>query len=212
LLNPHILLRVLFFLNINDAIDSVDKEIIFTNLHFTHRLFIRYIIHTSRSITLFTFTNKRKTIMFNLAETENARIINLTQHPFNQDQLNEFSLAGITAENIIDTNDTLKAIITFTGEIDVAVIQERAQQLSQYISQCVGDKPCLAMVGGAPFFQMAVNVACLNNNVLPLAAYSERVSVETVQADESVAKQNIFKHKGFIPCNVVPNGMLFSVY
>lgn len=149
--------------------------------------------------------------MFNLAETENARIINLTQHPFSQDQLNEFVLAGITADNIIDTNDTLKAIITFTGEIDVAVIQERAQQLSQYIEQYT-DKPCLAMVGGAPFFQMAVNVACLNNNVLPLAAYSERVSVESVQADGSIAKQNIFKHKGFIPCNVVPNAILFSVY
>ena len=39
--------------------------------------------------------------MFNLAETENARIINLTQHPFTQDQLNEFALAGITADNII---------------------------------------------------------------------------------------------------------------
>ena len=61
------------------------------------------------------------------------------------------------------------------------------------------------MVGGAPFFQMAVNVACLNNNVLPLAAYSERLSVETVQADGSIAKQNIFKHKGFIPCNVAPS-------
>lgn len=150
--------------------------------------------------------------MFNLAETENARIINLTQHPFSQDQLNEFALAGITADNIIDTNDTLKAIITFTGEIDVAIIQEKANQLSEYIAQYVGDKSCLAMVGGAPFFQMAVNVACLNHNVLPLAAYSERVSVESVQADGSIAKQNIFKHKGFIPCNVVPNGMLFSVY
>lgn len=150
--------------------------------------------------------------MFNLAETENTRIINLTQHLFSQDQLNEFALAGITADNIIDTNDTLKAIITFTGEIDVAVIQEKANQLSQYIAQYVGDKPCLAMVGGAPFFQMAVNVACLNHNVLPLAAYSERVSVESVQADGSIVKQNIFKHKGFIPCNVVPNGMLFSVY
>ena len=90
--------------------------------------------------------------MFNLAETENARIINLTQHPFSQDQLNEFTLAGITADNIIDTNDTLKAIITFTGEIDVAVIQEKANQLSQYIAQYVGDNPSFAMVGGAPFF------------------------------------------------------------
>lgn len=153
--------------------------------------------------------------MFNLAETENARIINLTQHPFRQDQLNEFALAGITADNIIDTNDTLKAIITFTGDIDVAVIQEKANQLSQYIAQYTGDNPyfaMVAMVGGAPFFQMAVNVACLNNNVLPLAAYSERVSVESVQADGSITKQNIFKHKGFIPCNVVPNAMLFSVY
>ena len=150
--------------------------------------------------------------MFNLANNQNARIINLTQHPFSQDQLNEFALAGITSDNIIDTNDTLKAIITFTGEIDVAVIQEKANQLSQYIAQYVGNNPCLAMVGGAPFFQMAVNVTCLNHNVLPLAAYSERVSVESVQADSSIAKQNIFKHKGFILCNVVPNGMLFSVY
>ena len=149
--------------------------------------------------------------MFNLANTENARIINLTQHPFSQDQLNEFELADITADNIIDTNDTVKSIITFTGEIDVSVIQERAQQLSQYIAQYVDDKPCLAMVGGVPFFQMAVNVACLNHNVLPLAAYSECVSVETVQADGSLTKQNIFKHKGFIPCNIVPNQFLISV-
>lgn len=143
--------------------------------------------------------------MFNLAETENARIINLTQHPFSQDQLNEFAFAGITADNIIDTNDTLKAIITFTGEIDVAVIQEKANQLSQYIAQYVGDKPCLAMVGGAPFFQMAVNFACMDNGVLPLAAYSERMSVESVQSDGSIVKQNVFKHKGFIPCNIVPS-------
>ena len=144
--------------------------------------------------------------MFNLAENENARIINLTQHPFSQDQLNEFSLAGITADNVIDTNDTVKDIITFTGEIDIAMIQDKADRLYAYIARLtrLNDKlNCFAMVGGAPFFQMAVNFACMNNGVLPLAAYSERVSVESVQADGSIAKQNIFKHKGFIPCNVV---------
>lgn len=89
--------------------------------------------------------------MFNLAETENARIINLTQHPFSQDQLNEFALAGITAGNIIDTNDTLKAIITFTGDIDVAVIQEKANQLSQYIANMLAIILALLWLGALRF-------------------------------------------------------------
>ena len=84
------------------------------------------------------------------------------------------------------------------------MIQDKADRLYAYIARLtrLNDKlNCFAMVGGAPFFQMAVNFACMDNGVLPLAAYSERVSVESVQADGAL--QNIFKHKGFIPCNVV---------
>ena len=44
-------------------------------------------------------------------ENQFVRVINLTQHPFTQDQLTEFKSAGVKDENIIDTNDEVKAVL-----------------------------------------------------------------------------------------------------
>jgi len=56
-------------------------------------------------------------------ENQFVRVINLTQHPFTQDQLTEFKSAGVKDENIIDTNDEVKALITFSGDIDAEIIR-----------------------------------------------------------------------------------------
>lgn len=139
-----------------------------------------------------------------------VRVINLTQHPFTQDQLTEFKSAGVKDENIIDTNDEIKALITFSGDIDAEVIRDRANKVRDYVKKFRDyDNKVIgyALTGGAPFFQTAVNTACSLNGFLPIASYSERVSIEAVQADGSVVKQNVFKHKGFISCSIVPDAI-----
>ena len=138
-------------------------------------------------------------------ENQFVCVINLTQHPFTQDQLIEFKSAGVKNENIIDTNDEVKALITFSGGIDAEVIRDRANKVRDYVKKFRDyDNKVIgyALTGGAPFFQ-----TCSLNGFLPIASYSERVSVEAVQADGSVVKQNVFKHKGFIPCSIVPDAI-----
>lgn len=132
-------------------------------------------------------------------ENQFVRVINLTQHPFTQDQLTEFKSAGVKDENIIDTNDEVKALITFSGDIDAEVIRDRANKVRDYVKKFRDyDNKVIgyALTGGAPFFQTAVNTACSLNGF-----------IETVQADGSVVKQNVFKHKGFIPCSIVPDAI-----
>lgn len=70
-------------------------------------------------------------------ENQFVRVINLTQHPFTQDQLTEFKSAGVKYENIIDTNDEIKALITFSGDIDAEVIRDRANKVRDYVKNSV---------------------------------------------------------------------------
>lgn len=137
-----------------------------------------------------------------------VRVINLTQHTFSQEQLAEFKAAGVKDENIIDTNDEIKALITFNGDIDVEIIRERANNVRDYVKKFLdydNNVVGYALTGGAPFFQAAVNEACRINGFVAMASYSERVSQERVQADGTIVKSSVFKHKGFVPCGVLPN-------
>ena len=70
-------------------------------------------------------------------ENQFVRVINLTQHSFTQDQLAEFKSAGVKDENIIDTNDEIKALITFSGDIDAEVIRDRANKVRDYVKNSV---------------------------------------------------------------------------
>lgn len=145
-----------------------------------------------------------------LGANQFLRVINLTQHPFSKDQIAEFKLAGISDENIIDTNDVVKNIITFNGDnVDVDTIQEKANQMQKYVKQFRDYNNYVlgyAMVGGAPFFQQAVNQACLNIGFTPLAAYTERDVVEEIGPYGVIMKSSKFIHKGFLPCCIVPKG------
>ena len=134
-----------------------------------------------------------------LPANQTIRVINLTQHPFSAEQRAEFTAAGIT--DVIDTTLAVKEIITFSGDISLEVIKAHSKDLKDHLRSFKKEHALMyAMVGGAPFFQHAVNKACADLGIVPMAAYSERQSVESVQIDGSVVKQNVFKHKGFISC------------
>ena len=59
------------------------------------------------------------------------------------------------------------------------------------------DKPMKVMVGGAPYLMGPLENALKKDGFIPLYAYSERVGVETNNADGTVSKRFEFKHLGF---------------
>jgi hypothetical protein len=58
-----------------------------------------------------------------------------------------------------------------------------------------------AMIGGAPYLMAPLEEALRAADVVPMYAYSERVSKESASADGTVVKTNIFKHVGFVVCD-----------
>lgn len=55
-----------------------------------------------------------------------------------------------------------------------------------------------AMIGGAPYLMAPLEAELKKLGIEPVYAFSERVSEETVQADGTVVKTNVFKHVGFV--------------
>lgn len=58
--------------------------------------------------------------------------------------------------------------------------------------------PNAVMLGGAPFFMGALERWCYAQGLIVLYAFSARESIDETQADGSVVKKSIFKHKGFV--------------
>ena len=54
------------------------------------------------------------------------------------------------------------------------------------------------MIGGAPYLMAPLENVLMKNNRVPVYAFSVRESVEQIQSDGSVVKNNIFRHKGFV--------------
>jgi hypothetical protein len=56
-----------------------------------------------------------------------------------------------------------------------------------------------AMIGGAPYLMAPLERALNKKGIIPVYAFSKRVSVETVNSDGSTVKTSTFEHAGFIP-------------
>ena len=54
------------------------------------------------------------------------------------------------------------------------------------------------MLGGAPFFMIVLHEMLADNGINPVYAFSVRESEEQVQADGSVKKVAVFRHRGFV--------------
>ena len=115
------------------------------------------------------------------------KIVNLTQHSPTAEQVE----AGVFPYIV----GAVTALLTFDTLADVyADVMFRARDLAR-IAKASGATH--AMIGGAPYLMAPLEFHLREVGVIPLYAFSERVSSEEVQPDGSVRKINTFKHGGF---------------
>ena len=126
------------------------------------------------------------------------RILNLTQHPATPEQV---------AAGIVDLTPAQRVFVsqwlTFEDVPTRRQINSRAALLAQAAandSVGVGEVGQFdaAMIGGAPYLMGPLEEALLAQDIKPLYAFSRRESVETIAADGSVTKTNVFRHAGFV--------------
>ena len=121
-------------------------------------------------------------------------IINLTQHNASPEQV----AAGVV-DVPAEIRAELSALLTFTTLPSKEELNEAAMKIAAMAVICTqGSTAPAAMIGGAPFFMAALEAALRHYGMKPLYAFSERVSEEKMDADGTVRKVNIFKHKGFV--------------
>ena len=120
------------------------------------------------------------------------KIVNLTQHAATPEQ----TAAGVFSSN----QEAVKILLTFDTLPDVATVVFRARDLAR-IAKASGATH--AMIGGAPYLMPPLQWHLKEVGIMPVYAFSERVSSEEVQPDGSVRKINTFKHGGFY-CSILP--------
>lgn len=136
-------------------------------------------------------------------------IINLTQHEMTGDQYkyNDENLVEIKFKPYNGTSagspDYVKKLLNFNDMPNKKEIISRAIALAAYASGLLNqaknaDDKLYALIGGAPYLMGALEEALKEQGIQPLYAFSQRESVETRNADGTVVKTAIFKHKGYI--------------
>ena len=136
-------------------------------------------------------------------------IINLTQHSMTEEQYkyNNEDLLEIKFKPYNGTSvgspDYIKRLLNFDTIPSKKEIIGRAIALAAYASGLLnqaknnGDR-LYALIGGAPYLMAPLEEALKQEGIIPLYAFSQRESVETVNADGTVVKTAVFKHKGYI--------------
>lgn len=136
-------------------------------------------------------------------------IINLTQHSMTEEQYkyNNEDLLEIKFKPYNGTSvgspDYIKRLLNFDTIPSKKEIIGRAIALAAYASGLLnqaknnGDR-LYALIGGAPYLMAPLEEALKQEGITPLYAFSQRESVETVNADGTVVKTAVFKHKGYI--------------
>jgi hypothetical protein len=133
-----------------------------------------------------------------LTEGRTMRILNLTQHPATPEQ---------HAAGVVDLTPAQRVFVsqwlTFEEVPTRRQVKSRAALLAQAAandSVGVGEVGQFdaAMIGGAPYLMGPLEEALLAQGIKPLYAFSRRESVETIAADGSVTKTNVFRHAGFV--------------
>lgn len=115
-------------------------------------------------------------------------ILNLTQHVATVEQ---------TQQGVVEPMDkkAVQTLLTFVGMPTVQEVQQRAKELAQIV---VESGYQYAMIGGAPYLMAPLHNSLVQNGIIPLYAFSERVSIESVNKNGETVKTTVFKHKGFI--------------
>lgn len=127
-------------------------------------------------------------------------IINLTQHAASAEQI---------AAGVVDMSAEQRAVLikalTFEslptrGEIVAAA--EIIAELAASAGLAPHILPDAAMIGGAMWLMAPLAAAVEARGIEALFAFSQRESIEELQADGSVHKTAIFRHVGFVPARV----------
>lgn len=127
--------------------------------------------------------------IFGLISMKNKdMILNLTQHYATVEQVN----AGVIEP---EDKDLVKDILEFKTIPTKTDMVWRAIDLVNLVKKSGCTK---VMIGGAPFFMCTLEAYLIDNDILPMYAFSERVSSEEVLPDGSIKKVSSFKHVGFI--------------
>ena len=118
------------------------------------------------------------------------KILNLTQH-----QATPHQIENGVVELDATTKEWLTSLLTFDTLPTAEDIEYRASAIARNTRMLGYDK---AMIGGALWLMSSLEKHLKINNIQPMYAFSVRESVETINDDGSVKKQNVFKHIGFI--------------
>lgn len=116
------------------------------------------------------------------------KILNLTQHKATPEQLQ----AGVYEP---EDKKLVQEYLTFTSLPSVQDIKNQALNLACY-ARFIGATH--AMIAGAPYLMSALENALKEFNIVPMYAFSERVSIDKTNDDGSVTKTAVFKHVGFV--------------
>lgn len=114
--------------------------------------------------------------------------LNLTQHSATPDQIK----AGVFEP---EDKELVQKWLTFTSKPSKEDIIEHASMLTSIARQSGFKK---IMIGGAPYLMGTLEAFLKAEGLIPVYAWSERVSVDIPQEDGSVRKVNSFRHAGFI--------------
>jgi hypothetical protein len=127
-------------------------------------------------------------------------ILNLTQHAATAEQA-AAGVVDLEGEKLI----ALKALLTFNRIPSGFEVQQMARAIARLAADALCDDAhegfmrSQAMIGGAPYLMGPLEMALEAKGIHSLFAFSQRVSVEEVQADGTVRKINTFRHEGFVP-------------
>ena len=121
-------------------------------------------------------------------------ILNLTQHPASQEQIE----AGVIEPT---KKEYVKELLTFNELPTKQQIKEKAKKIAVYASFVFRNtkdfKDRKAMIGGAPYLMSQLEEQLRRYRIEPIYAFSQRVSEEK-EIDGKIVKTNVFKHIGFV--------------
>ena len=119
-----------------------------------------------------------------------ATILNLTQHAPTPEQVE----AGVV-ELPPDLKQILKGLLDFSEIPSKQDVVTRAVAITSIAKEYGASH---VMIGGAPYLMGALEAVLKDNDIKPLYAFSQRVSVEKVGPDGTLVKTSEFKHIGFV--------------
>jgi hypothetical protein len=129
-------------------------------------------------------------------------IINLTQHATTGEQ----RAAGVK-DLPEEFREELLKLITFEEIPSPSEMRERAHRILALFERAgetliqEENEGIAAMIGGAPFFSSTLEETFLKGGVSTLYAFSKRESVERILPDNTVRKESVFRHAGFVDPN-----------